>query len=183
MRRWKEKIGFLKKEQLLILILVGALMLVIAIPSGETETVTEESEEVYEVQSEIGQAAELENRLRQILEQVEGIGSAKVMITLKSEGRKIVEKDQEKSVQKEENGQSENGAFSSQDSSSESTVYQKDARGNEIPYVTEEIEPEIEGVLVIAQGASDPTVECEITEAVMALFGIEAHKIKVMKMK
>ena len=45
------------------------------------------------------------------------------------------------------------------------------------------MKPEIEGVLVIAQGAGDSAKAAEITEAVMALFGVEAHKIKVMKMK
>ena len=40
----------------------------------------------------------------------------------------------------------------------------------------------IRGVLVVAQGGGDPVIVQNITEAVMALFGIEAHKIKVMKM-
>ena len=42
--------------------------------------------------------------------------------------------------------------------------------------------PQIEGVLVLAQGGDNAVVSANITEAVMALFGIEAHKIKVMKM-
>ena len=42
---------------------------------------------------------------------------------------------------------------------------------------------EVTGVLVAAQGGDDPENVRNITEAVMALFHIEAHKIKVMKMK
>ena len=38
------------------------------------------------------------------------------------------------------------------------------------------------GVLVLAQGADSAVVKKDITDAVMALFGLEAHKIKVMKM-
>ena len=34
----------------------------------------------------------------------------------------------------------------------------------------------------MAEGGDDPGVVQNITEAVMALFGVEAHKIKVMKM-
>ena len=125
----------------------------------------------------------LENRLKTILSKVEGIGKTEVMLTLKSDGKRMIEKDLEESQGKEEN-QEENGASASDQSSSrESTVYQRDAQGNELPYVTEELEPEIAGVLVIAQGAGNAAVVSEITEAVMALFGVEAHKIKVMKME
>ena len=42
--------------------------------------------------------------------------------------------------------------------------------------------PEIEGVIVAAQGGGDGTVEADITSAIEALLGVAAHKIKVMKM-
>ena len=44
-------------------------------------------------------------------------------------------------------------------------------------------ETEVRGVLIAAEGASDPVVVQKIQQAVMALFQIEAHKIKIMKMK
>ena len=49
------------------------------------------------------------------------------------------------------------------------------------PYVTRETAPEIEGVLVVAQGAGSSSVKTEIYEAVQALFNVPAHKIKVLK--
>ena len=64
----------------------------------------------------------------------------------------------------------------------ENTVYEKNGSGQEKPYVSETMEPEVSGVLVVAEGGDDPVTVREITEAVQALFGIEAHKIKVMKM-
>ena len=44
-------------------------------------------------------------------------------------------------------------------------------------------ETEVRGVLIAAEGASDPVVVQKIQQAVMALFQIDAHKIKIMKMK
>ena len=44
-------------------------------------------------------------------------------------------------------------------------------------------ETEVRGVLIAAEGASDPVVVQKIQQSVMALFQIEAHKIKIMKMK
>ena len=48
--------------------------------------------------------------------------------------------------------------------------------------MTEEASPVIEGVLVAAQGGDNLSVVENISEAAMVLFGVEAHKIKVMKL-
>ena len=50
------------------------------------------------------------------------------------------------------------------------------------PYVTKEVLPKVEGVLVVAEGGDDPRVISDISDTVMALFRVEAHKIKVVKM-
>ena len=49
------------------------------------------------------------------------------------------------------------------------------------PYVVKELEPELSGVLVLAEGAESDAVKAEIVEAVEALFGLPAHRIKVIK--
>lgn len=41
----------------------------------------------------------------------------------------------------------------------------------------------VTGVLIAAQGADNSVVSRNIVEAVMALFQVDAHKIRVMKMK
>ena len=41
----------------------------------------------------------------------------------------------------------------------------------------------VEGVVVVAQGATDPAVKKKIQDIVIALFPIEAHKIEIVKMK
>jgi stage III sporulation protein AG len=125
----------------------------------------------------------MEQHLSRLLAQVEGIGKTEVMLTLKSSGKKIVEKDTQQSQSGTSSAAEGDDTGSWQNSSSESTVVSRESSGAESPYVTEELEPEVAGVLVIAQGAGDARVAAEITEAVEALFGVEAHKIKVMKME
>ena len=51
------------------------------------------------------------------------------------------------------------------------------------PLVDDREAPEIRGVLVVAQSGDDPVQILKIQEAVMTLFQIDAHRIKVMKMK
>jgi stage III sporulation protein AG len=59
-------------------------------------------------------------------------------------------------------------------------VYSSTSGGE--PYVVKEIEPEVEGILVVAEGAGNETVVNEITYAVQVLFDVPVHKIKVVKM-
>lgn len=185
--KWLDKWKGGKKEQILILLLAGILLLVIALPTGQEEqgttpVKTETAKEpVIETESRT-QAEILEEKLQRLLGQVAGIGKTEVMITLKSDGHQMVEKDLERQEVREDAAGAED-VVESQVSSSESTVYRKDAQGNELPYVTETLAPEVSGVLVIAEGGGNASVVTEITEAVMALFGVEAHKIKVMKME
>ena len=70
-----------------------------------------------------------------------------------------------------------------QTENSEETVYTADESGREVPFINKTTTPGVEGVLVVAQGGQNQTVAQEMKEAIMALFGIEEHKIKVVKMK
>ena len=63
-----------------------------------------------------------------------------------------------------------------------STVFSQ-SDGNETPFVNKEILPKIDGVLIVAEGGADASVRKNISEAVEALFGLDAHKIKIVKMK
>ncbi|MBO5657164.1 MAG: hypothetical protein J6R94_03170 [Agathobacter sp.] len=54
--------------------------------------------------------------------------------------------------------------------------------GNQNFFGEEEETPLVCGVVVVAQGAGDALVESRILEAVKALFGIDSHKISIVKM-
>lgn len=53
---------------------------------------------------------------------------------------------------------------------------------NSFTYTTQNTYPEVEGVFVVSQGGDDSSVKLAITEAIQALFGIDVHKIKIVKM-
>ena len=63
----------------------------------------------------------------------------------------------------------------------ESVLVRKD--GQDTPYLVQILTPEIEGVVVVASGADSGQTDTEIIAAVQALFPVQAHKIRVMKMK
>lgn len=195
MERLWEKMKGLKKDQWIVLFLVGILIMTVAIPVKEEKAPEEEqAANVQGITAGAGAGSgsegtaqdtiqDMERRLENVLSSLDGAGKVQVMITWKTSGEKIVEKDIPVSSQdSREEGESGEVRSSTQQERNEATVYARDADGSELPYVVRETAPEIGGVLVLAQGGNHPEVAADITEAVMALFGIEAHKIKVMKM-
>lgn len=186
--KWRNWSGE-KKEQIFILLLIGVLLLVIALPTKETPK--EQDPALLSSGSSDGWSDDpakdwteyLEQKFQAALSQVDGVGRAEVILTVHSGGRALVEKDEQQ--QEDHTGEKADSTTdgSSSIQYSENTVYEKDSSGKELPFVSETILPEITGVLVLAQGAADGEIRTEITEAAMALFGLEAHKIKVMKLE
>lgn len=195
--KWKQWISGLrtgeklpKKNQLLLILLSGILLLVIVFPVPEQRESSSAAQQAGDAEtslsSEIRDSGDyeryLEEKTSRILEDVEGVGEVTVMITLKSDGQKIIEKDQSSSSQSADEEDSSGGTRSVEDQSSDKTsIYEQTADGSSTPYVSKELAPEVEGVVVIADGGDNAVVAQNITEAVQALFGVEAHKIKIMK--
>ena len=192
----KEKYWPPGKDQLLILVLVGLLLAVIAIPVEKKGTAGEISREREMNSGMMGNSsgsgnssvddnlesgmsdgedeplsdlekyeAQTEQKLEELLSTVAGAGQVRVMLTWEGSSERQVEKDR----------------ISNADSVEEETIYQENDSGK-YPYVVSWTNPKVTGVLVIAEGGGNTKVKAEILEAVQALFGIEPHKIKIMKM-
>ena len=184
-----KKIKGISKNQLLIGALAGILLLVIALPTSQSQNPKKEA-----LEKEAGQPAEtsgggygsynreLERKLEQILGKIEGAGRVEVMITIKDDGERVVEKDITLGSQtvSEEDGTVKRGTNESQ--YQEGTVFSQENGGGGQPFVSKEVMPQIEGVLVVAEGGGNAKVAKNISDAVLALFSVEVHKIKVVKM-
>jgi len=127
--------------------------------------------------------SELESKLKNILRKVQGIGDVEVMITLKTTGEKVPLKDVPYIQEELDEADGEGGSrTSNRIQKEESTVMIIDEEGNTEPYILQERIPEIEGVVVIAEGGDNVFVIKDVIEACEVLFNIPAHKVKVMKM-
>ncbi|MDE7333753.1 MAG: stage III sporulation protein AG [Lachnospiraceae bacterium] len=191
------------KDNFLIIFLTGILLLVIVWPLEDKKTDSQSkqwdsedgiiglnsdsiSDAADMMGSDIGTdamrsyAMELERSLEEILGTMEGVGKVKVMVTLEGSGEALVEKDQSTSRNGTTEVDSAGGSRNTTDiSGSEETVF-KDSGST--PYVKKVLSPRVEGVVVSAQGGQNAKTVQNITEAIQALFGIEAHKIKIVKM-
>lgn len=189
---WMSKLRKPKKEQLVVLLLFGVLLVVIALPTTTgTMGADKKDADISGTQGAAGTDTatltyeeQLEKRLSAILSQVAGAGRVEVMVTLESRGERIVEKDTPESRKSVEETDSSGGSRTTDEQEwGEETVYYEDGSGGKSPYVVKELEPNIEGVLVLAEGGDSAVVKQELLEAVQALFPIEAHKVKIMKLE
>ena len=167
----------IKKEQFLIGALIGILLLVIAIPVPKTE----KNKQTEAVKEEILEKEySMEAELKEILQRISGVGRTEVFITYEDEGKIVVEKDESVSEELIEEADSSGGTRTTTSTRNEkATVY-----GNaDAPYVIQELSPTIKGILVVAEGGGNVTVKKQIQETIEALFGLDSHKISIMKME
>ena len=163
-----QKIGLMR---LVLVVVCGVLLLILSYPGGSSEP------DLQEVSSSSVQSEETttleeykkarEEELEELLQKVDGVGAAEVLITLKGSNEKVTLKDN----------------TSRGESNEEKTVLVENADRDSARYIVQEREPEIEGIVIVCQGGYDSVIKREITDAVSALFSIESHKIKVMKRK
>lgn len=183
MQKIKEK--KLKRSDWLILVLAGILILIIALPTDTKEKKqAEEAKENISQENNTMEASkdEIERKLEDILEKIDGAGDVKVMITYQDSGTQVVEKDKNTSENSLEESDSTGGVRSTKEQQlQESTVYE-DADAGNTPFVSKELLPKVEGILIVASGGDNQKVKQNISEAVLALFQVEAHRIKIVKM-
>ena len=149
------------KGKILLLIAVGVLLLLVSIKdSGRQAATTEKSQNTVTEQSTSDDMQryreKMEKQVKEILE-----------LTLQASKEKVTLKDNKQDDTKTE----------------EETVLLDGESRESSPYVVQEIEPQIEGIVVVCSGGDSPAMQREIISAISALFPVESHKIKVMKMK
>ena len=136
-----------------------------------TETITTEVAETYE--------EALEMKLEAILGQLEGAGKARVMVTTSTSDEVILAEEVVECIQETDETDKSGGVKSNtkQDTTRKIVMQQ----GN-TPIVIKENKPQIEGVLVLAEGADDSLVKNAIIQAVASVLDVPVHKIAVFKM-
>ncbi len=154
--RWK---GALKRYQYVLLVMAaGVLLMMLPMgPSGGSEEAQGPPEGEGQFDLEL-----FEEKLSQVLSDIQGAGKTRVVLTLKSGSRQIlaqnVERDGERS------------------SASAVTVGQGGDGGGGAPLHSD---APVSGALVVCPGGGDPAVQLRLLEAVSALTGLGSDRISI----
>lgn len=170
-------------QNFITMLLVGVVLIILSNSvllknKGEEEKISS-GENVNTNQTQSDFSGILEEKLKNALMKVEGVGDVQVMITLENQGEIVVAED--KTIDKSETKEGEGVNLKQSLNSKEEN--KKILLESSKPLVLKEIQPKINGVLIIAKGGSDINIKNSIIKAVQALLNVEAHKIEVLKMK
>lgn len=197
--KFKWKMG---KDKWLILLAIGMIILILAIPSNsstlgkigaasESKNKTELQKgivtELAEKDTAVAAGADrtyeeqMELRVKKLLKTVEGVGQVDVMIVLKSSKEQVLRVDNKTSDSATVENDSSGGTRNITNKELQESTILTGSGENTAPIVEKEISPEIEGIIISAQGGGSPTVKAEISSAMEALFNLPPHKIKVLK--
>lgn len=181
-----------RRDRWLFLLTIGVILCIMAFPFEKTErtqfpaeTMQKQETEVWNQENASKQESayerRLEQRVRELLLQVEGVGKVDVMIVLKSSAQKVFHQEGSRSSTHTKEEDSAGGMRDQEILEEEQRAATYSTGGEQGPVIEKELYPEISGIVITASGGGNPAIQAEISAAMEALFGIPAHKIKVLK--
>ena len=179
-----------KKKQIenivvFIIILIVTVLIINNMWSSEEKEKSEEIHDSTRVLAQISSSNgkdDLENRLENILETINGVGRVNVLIKY-SESSTVVAMYNEttsESTTKESDG--DGGSKDVKETENKKEIVYTDEDGTNKPITEKVVMPVIEGAIVTARGAGNANVKASIVSAVEAVTGLAVHKIQVFEM-
>lgn len=166
---WQQKMKKLLQRypalEYILYALIGLLVLLIYFSGRQAKKQELPANEPLLVSEEDG----LEGRLQSTLASIKGAGQVEVMITYAT-GNEIV------TAMNVDKSSSDGSGSSSQSESS------RPATLNDEPLVLYEKEPQIRGVVIVAQGAGDIFVRMDLIKAAQTLLDISSSQVEVFEM-
>ena len=124
-----------------------------------------------------------EEKLANILSNIEGVGKVKVLLTYSQTSTYVPIYNENLKESNTTETDSAGGSRTVEESDSQKEViYKEDGNGNREPVTQSIISPKIEGAIITAEGANNADVKTAIVQAVEATTGLATHKIQVFKM-
>lgn len=124
----------------------------------------------------------LEKKLEQILESIEGVGKVKVLIKYSESSTVVAMYNETSSESSTSEDDGVGGTKNVKETEQKKEIVYSDKDGKSEPITEKVVMPVIEGAIITAQGASNANVKAAIVSAVEAVTGLAVHKIQVFEM-
>ncbi len=130
----------------------------------------------------LGFEEEMEKRLAGILTQIEGVGSVQVMVSVDTGSRLELARDLngDKTITEETDKQGGKRRVVAERQNEKVVILREGQGASDKPIILAEHRPVIAGVLVVAEGARDPSIKLRIGKAVEIAVGVPAHRVTVV---
>ena len=127
------------------------------------------------------QSSNLEKKLENILQNIDGVGKVKVLITYSESSQTMAMYNEDKTQSDTEETDNGGGNRKITQSSNKKEVIYQEIAGEKVPVTQSIVEPKIEGAIVAASGAGNSLIKSNIVQAVEAATGLATHKIQVFE--
>ncbi|MCE3202120.1 stage III sporulation protein AG [Paenibacillus sonchi] len=125
----------------------------------------------------------LEDRTKEILEKIVGVGTVDIMVTVDSTEEIVVQRNMNDSQQQSEETDASGGKRHTTQYTRDGEIVTYSQSGDETPIITKRIKPQVRGVLVVAKGAENKIVRGLIEEAVEKGLNVPDYRISVVPRK
>ena len=169
----------------ILIFLAGLILMLSANAVFPKKTESEQAKTVHgDVKNEstvYGRGENLTQDIKNLIESINGVKSAAVVITFDNSGEIRTEKDvnTNKKSTEESDGAGGNREVI-EHTEEEETIYKQNSDGSKEPFVISEKYAEIRGVAIVVKGAYDEAVREKIIRMLEVLLNISAHKIQVI---
>lgn len=163
-------------KKIKFIVILGVLLIILIAFSGSFSSSNKSRDKPEVIEDAMSSHQEkLENEIKTLIEKIDGVGVADVMITLKSDGEYIYAKEEKKNTDKS----SDIDALQESGNYENTTILVEDENGRKQALIRTKLEPEVNGVLVVCEGGSNPLIEAKVTTAVKTVLGIGSNNVYV----
>lgn len=171
----------------LTVILVGILVVIAndffkSTNASSTKPTTEENTSSQSTSTQNYENTE-ENRLKAILEDINGVGRVNVMVTIEGSEEQVPAFNVNDSTSDTKEKDNTGGTRDTKQQNNGSTVVLSSDGSKNMPLIIKTYKPKVVGVVVVAEGAKDNYIQTQIREAVTRAFNIKPDKVSVYPMK
>ena len=161
-----QRVGdFLKKKRAAALVLLAGILLML-LPTGR-----EQSQSAASPEETTPREQTLEERLENILREVSGVGTVRVLLTQDAGEERVYQLDEQELSDGDRRELRQETV----------TVTQSDRQQDGL--VKKVVSPVYRGAVIVCQGGDNPTVRLSVVEAVSGATGLPSNRITVLKMK
>lgn len=194
-----EKKGKANVANLLILVLIGVLLAMLSntfkdtstsninnnnLPKGKGSVTQQKSQGEDEKNSEAkDEEAEVEKKLKDTLENIQGVGNVKVMVYFKGGEEQIPAININDATSLTEEKDVDGGTRKITQKNDGRTIVMMQTDNGTKPFVVKKYKPQVTGICIVAEGAEDRLIKLQIQKAVLNLFDLKESQVNVYPMK
>lgn len=175
-----------------VVLLIVTIVIINTIWNGKSQVTKQENNTTSKqfattVQNDITESTtqttnDLEEKLENILSNIQGVGEVKVCINYSESSEVVAMYNETSKVSNTEESDTSGGTRKIQETDSQKEIVYQEEDGEKTPITQKIVQPKIEGAIITAKGANNADTKTNIIQAVEAITGLATHKIQVFEM-